>query len=77
TFSTLSSVVAFYNGGGGSDVNKDPVLKPLGLTTQEQIDLVTLLESLSGEPLTGPEFVWEEAIPTEYEAIEDWLEKSN
>ncbi len=76
-FGTLASVVAFYNGGGGTDSNKDAALKPLGLTTQEQIDLVAFLESLSGDPLTGPEFVWEEAIPTEYEAIENWVETKN
>ena len=77
TFSTLSSVVAFYNGGGGSDVNKDPALKPLGLSTQEQIDLVAFLQSLSGEPLTGPEFVWQDPIPTDYPAIENWRETRN
>ncbi len=76
-FGTLASVVAFYNAGGGTDPNKDPALKPLGLTTQEQIDLLSFLEALSGEPLTGPEYVWEEAIPTEYEVIENWLETTN
>ncbi len=76
-YSTLSSVVAFYNAGGGTDPNKDPALQPLGLTTQEQIDLVAFLEALSGDPLTGPEFVWEEAIPTEYPAIENWRETRN
>jgi cytochrome c peroxidase len=76
-FGTLASVVAFYNGGGGTDPNKDPSLEPLGLTTQDQIDLVAFLESLSGEPLTGPAFVWEEKFPGEYEAIENWLETRN
>jgi cytochrome c peroxidase len=76
-FGTLASVVAFYNGGGGTDPNKDPTLEPLGLTTQDQIDLVAFLESLSGEPLTGPAFVWEEKFPGEYEAIENWLETRN
>ena len=76
-YGTLASVVAFYNGGGGNDPNKDPMLEPLELTTQDQIDLVAFLESLSGEPLTGPAFVWEEAIPSEYEVIENWLETRN
>ena len=76
-FGTLASVVAFYNGAGGTDPNKDPALKPLGLSTQDQIDLVAFLESLTGEPLTGPEFVWQEDIPTQYEAIENWLETKN
>lgn len=74
---TLADVVAFYNNGGGSDPNKDAALKPLGLTTQEQIDLVAFLEALSGEALTGPDFVWQDKIPTEYEPIENWLETSN
>jgi len=76
-FATLASVVAFYNGGGGSDPNKDPLLKPLHLTTEEQIDLVAFLEDLSGKPLTGPEFVWSKEIPTEYQAIENWRKTRN
>ncbi|MFQ5971678.1 MAG: cytochrome-c peroxidase [Alphaproteobacteria bacterium] len=76
-FSTLAAVVAFYNAGGGSDANKDPALEPLGLTTQEQIDLVAFLEALSGEELTGPEFVWQEEIPAEYPVIENWRETRN
>ena len=77
TFETLASVVAFYNAGGGSDRNKDPALRPLGLTTQEQINLVAFLEALSGTPLTGEEFVWSEAIPADYPVIEDWRETRN
>jgi cytochrome c peroxidase len=76
-FATLSAVVAFYNAGGGSDPNKDPALKPLGLTTQAAIDLVAFLESLSGEPFTGPEHVWQETFPSEYAVIEDWRNTRN
>ena len=76
-FSTLSAVVAFYNSGGGSDPNKSLALKPLGLTTQEQIDLVAFLEALSGDPLTGPEFVWQGEIPDDYEAIDNWRKTKN
>ena len=76
-FSTLSAVVAFYNSGGGSDPNKDPALKPLGLTTQEQIDLVAFLGALSGDPLTGPAFQWQEEIPDDYEAIDNWRKTKN
>ena len=76
-FSTLSAVVAFYNSGGGGDPNKEPTLKPLGLTTQELIDLVAFLEALSGAPLTGPEFVWQGEIPDDYEAIVDWRKTNN
>lgn len=76
-FQTLVEVVAFYDRGGGADSNKDPALKPLGLTPSEQRDLVAFLEALSGEPLTGPEFVWQEKIPAGYPAIEDWRNTRN
>ncbi len=76
-FSTLAEVAAFYNRGGGNDPNKDPALEPLDLTTQEQIDLIAFLEALSGEPLAGPEHVWTEEIPTEYELIENWRDTPN
>jgi cytochrome c peroxidase len=76
-FETLGDVVAFYNEGGGDDRNKDPLLKPLGLVPSERRDLVAFLEALSGDPLTGPEFVWQEKIPTEHPVIENWREVSN
>jgi cytochrome c peroxidase len=76
-FQTLDDVVAFYNRGGGADPNKDPILKPLGLTPSEQKDLVAFLEALSGDPLTGAEFVWEEKIPAGYPTIEDWRNTRN
>ncbi|MBW7883028.1 MAG: cytochrome-c peroxidase [Caldilineaceae bacterium] len=47
--STLDEVVAFYNEGGGATPNKDPLLKPLNLTAEEQADLVAFLESLCGD----------------------------
>lgn len=51
-FYTLDEVVEFYNEGGGQGPNKSPLIKPLGLTEQEQADLVAFLESLSmDEPL--------------------------
>ncbi|MFQ5785651.1 MAG: cytochrome-c peroxidase [Alphaproteobacteria bacterium] len=76
-FSSLAEVVAFFNAGGGNDPNKDPALKPLNLTTQEQINLIDFLEALSGDPLTGPEYVWQDKIPTDYPAIEDWRNVRN
>jgi cytochrome c peroxidase len=76
-FDSLFEVVAFYNEGGGTDINKDPAIKPLGLSFVEQKELVAFLESLSGDPLTGPEFVWEGKISTNYDAIENWREQSN
>ena len=74
---TLADVVAFYNKGGGPDSNKDPLIKPLGLSSKEQGDLVAFLQSLSGAPLTGPEFVWNKPYPDEYPAIPNWLEVRN
>jgi cytochrome c peroxidase len=77
TLATLADVVAFYNAGGGDDPNKDPALKALGLSDKEQSDLVAFLEALSGDRLTGPEFVWQDKIPTNYSAIEKWLDTRN
>lgn len=74
---TLPEVVAFYNSGGGDDVNKDERIVPLGLSDAEQADLVAFLEALSGDPLTGPDHVWQDPIPTSYPAIENWREVSN
>ncbi|MFQ5624056.1 MAG: cytochrome-c peroxidase [Paracoccaceae bacterium] len=74
---TLEDVVAFYNAGGGDDANKDPLLKPLGLGDGEQSDLVAFLKALSGDPLTGEEFVWPEKVNVNYTPIEDWLDKVN
>ena len=74
---TLDEVVVFYNGGGGEDSNKSPLLKPLGLNSNEREDLVAFLLSLSGEPLVGEAHVWQEPYPVEYEAINDWLEVRN
>ena len=74
---TLADVVAFYNAGGGEDANKDERIKPLDLSADEQADLVAFLEALSGDPLTGPEYVWEDKIPTNYVAIENWRDVKN
>ena len=53
-FGTLEDVVAFYNEGGGRHANRSSRLKPLGLSADEQRDLVRFLKSLSGEPLDMP-----------------------
>ena len=74
---TLADVVAFYNAGGGEDANKDERIKPLDLSADEQADLVAFLEALSGDPLTGPEYVWEDKIPTNYVAIKNWRDVKN
>ncbi|MBK9314054.1 MAG: cytochrome-c peroxidase [Acidobacteria bacterium] len=47
---TLADVVRFYNQGGGANINIEAELHPLGLTEDEQRDLVTFLESLTGRP---------------------------
>ncbi len=73
----LGDVVEFYNQGGGPDSHKSPMIKPLSLSAQEKADLVAFLEALSGAPLTGPEFVWQEAYPDEYPVIENWRQARN
>jgi cytochrome c peroxidase len=74
---TLADVVEFYDQGGGPDSHKSPMIKPLNLSAQEKADLVAFLEALSGAPLTGPEFVWQEAYPDEYPVIENWRQARN
>jgi hypothetical protein len=39
--------------------------------------LVAFLEALSGDALTGPEHVWTEKIPVNYQPIEDWRNVGN
>jgi cytochrome c peroxidase len=48
---TLADVVRFYNGGGQANINRDGELDPLSLTIEEQRQLVTFLETLTGEPV--------------------------
>jgi cytochrome c peroxidase len=43
---TLEEVVEFYNRGGGANPNRDPFLKPLGLSKEELKDLVAFLKAL-------------------------------
>ena len=74
---TLDEVVEFYNQGGGQDSNKSKLMKPLKLTKSEKEDLVDFLKSLSGEKLTGKEFVWDQPFPAEYPAIADWRNTRN
>ncbi len=47
SLATLEQVVAFYNGGGIDNPNKDPLLRPLNLAAQEQRELVAFLRSLT------------------------------
>ncbi|HEY5626952.1 MAG TPA: cytochrome c peroxidase, partial [Nitrospira sp.] len=50
-FKTLEEVVEFLNSGGGPNPNLSPLIKPLGLTSEEQADLVAFLKALTGEPI--------------------------
>jgi len=77
TFETLFEVVSFYNQGGGDDPNKDARIKPLGLSYGEQQDLVSFLDSLSGDVLNTADFVPAAPVPTNYDAIENWRETPN
>ncbi|WP_207708975.1 cytochrome-c peroxidase [Heliomicrobium undosum] len=53
---TLEDVVHMYNTGGKAHPNKDPRVRPLGLTKEEEMDLVAFLKSMSGKPpqVTAP-----------------------
>jgi cytochrome c peroxidase len=46
-FQTLGEVLQHYNAGGGPHANKDPRIRPLGLTPGELADLAAFLESLT------------------------------
>ena len=46
---TLREVVDFYIGGGSSNPQLDPLIRPLLLTARERDDLVVFLQSLTGE----------------------------
>jgi cytochrome c peroxidase len=58
-FYTLEEVVDFYNRGGVTEdgrttdfpETKSPLIQPLGLTDEEQANLVTFLEAFSGEEI--------------------------
>ena len=43
---TLEDVVNFYNSGGVAHPNKNPIIQPLNLTTQEKLDLVNFLKAI-------------------------------
>ncbi|MBI48302.1 MAG: photosynthetic protein synthase I [Marinobacter sp.] len=76
TLKSLPEVVAFYNAGGGEDARKSGLLEPLGLSVREQNDLVNFLESLSGDPLNGADFVPENKEYS-YQPITDWRKTAN
>ncbi len=49
SLATLHEVVDFYNRGGFLSEGIDPRIQPLGLSEQEEADLVEFLESLTGD----------------------------
>lgn len=52
---TLEAVVALYNRGGEPNPNASPLLRPLGLSPQEEADLVAFLHALTDETVaTNP-----------------------
>ena len=49
SFETLQQVVAFYNKGGVTNPEIDPLIKPLKLDATEQANLVAFLRALTGD----------------------------
>ena len=45
---TLEAVLDFYDRGGGPNATLDPMMRPLGLTSRDKLDLVAFMEVLSG-----------------------------
>ena len=45
---TLDAVIRFYDAGGVPNETLDPLMRPLGLSGDEQADLVAFLEALTG-----------------------------
>lgn len=57
SLATLADVVKQYDSGGRGHANTDPLIQPLGLSDDEQADLVAFLESLTDDSfLTNPDF---------------------
>jgi len=57
---SLADVVRFYNAGGRTNLNLDEELHPLGLSVNEEQDLVAFLEALTG---TSPTDLFPPKIP--------------
>ncbi|MFZ4621315.1 MAG: cytochrome-c peroxidase [Bacteroidota bacterium] len=52
-FTTLVQVLAHYNMGGKNSETKDILMRPLGLTEQDQTDIIEFLRSLSDHKFTN------------------------
>lgn len=75
---TLEDVVEFYDRGGGEHPNKDPLVKPLGLSQSDKAALVAFLQTLSGDEIVPPDLdrlMDQKQLPN-YEAY-DWLKTVN
>ncbi len=53
SITTLEDVIAYYDKAGSEDPEKDPRIKPLGLTAEEQRALVAFLKTLTSSNLPG------------------------
>jgi cytochrome c peroxidase len=73
-FDTLEEVVLFYNRGGGHDDPLADALPTLGLTEDEQKNLLAFLESLSSR---SPVTLEQVKTPDGYEPTSNWLEVNN
>ncbi|MAG32050.1 MAG: photosynthetic protein synthase I [Deltaproteobacteria bacterium] len=73
---TLEAVVDFYNEGGGKARNKDPLIKPLGLSAGQKAALVEFLESLAGDDLGYRTADYTEDKRPPYELLK-WVGKDN
>ncbi|MBT4522144.1 MAG: photosynthetic protein synthase I [Halieaceae bacterium] len=73
---TLESVVDFYNKGGETANNKDPRIKPLGLSKNEKAALVAFLKSLSGDDLGIKSANFAEENMPKYK-LKQWIGEKN
>jgi cytochrome c peroxidase len=77
SLTTLEDVVTFYNKGGDDNPEKDPLLKPLNLSSQEQSALVAFLKTLTGDNIkqlaidARAAFIESEELPAVNEMIEN------
>lgn len=65
-FASLAEVVDFYSAGGGTAVNKSPLLRPLNLSSAEKADLIAFLEALS---MDKPLLHDEPRLPGDYQPL--------